>query len=183
MFQNLEKFHFEKCCSKRVGRQSARSRATSHPARHVIPAVPRLHAHAEASENPSVRGLRHRHYTPTANDARGGLRPVPRGLCMCWQANRHAPLAAGSTAHRHHRRAHPLAPVGHKATEQLPRHAPGPIKPSMLLFRTRLSNSATRRRLPLAPPAILLLHSRPLPTSDPRILSSTHSSFHMHGMA
>jgi hypothetical protein len=56
------------------------------------------------------------------------------------------PLAAGSAARRYRLRAHPLAPVGHEATEQLPRHAPGPIKPSSLLLflaRARAALPAT----------------------------------------
>jgi hypothetical protein len=104
LFGILEKFHFESGCLNRFG---ARARAPARrrtPAHHVDPAVPRARAHAEAPENPAVRGRRHHHCGPKAHDARKWPRPVPRGLPI---------LAGGQTAFHHWpptRRTSPLPP-------------------------------------------------------------------------
>jgi hypothetical protein len=149
---------------------SALPRTTSRRATPRRPAVPRLCAHAEAPERPPCR-------------TRAGL-----GRCHAATADspQHAPPSAIGRRLRRTSpppRANPLAPVGHTATEQPPRHTPGPIKPPLLLFLMRPSSFVTRRCPPLAPPTTLLLLSPPLPTNDPKLLPSTHSSFHVHGMA
>jgi hypothetical protein len=102
------------------------------------------------------------------------LRPVPRSH------DRLAPARAAFRRMSPPPRAHPLAPVGHAATEKPPRHAPGHIKPPFP-FPSRAR--ANRRRPPLAPPVSSPSCLSPWPTRSSKLFPSPHVSFQSRLMA
>jgi hypothetical protein len=115
-----------------VGRQSARSRVTSHPTRHVGSPYP------GCTRTPRRRSDR-RSEARAANTVRLSLCRMCGGLGRCHAATADSPPRTQPSAigrRPHHTspppRAHCVAPVGHDATEQLPRHAPSPINPPLL---------------------------------------------------
>jgi hypothetical protein len=95
------------------------------------------------------------------------LMTCTRGLGRCHAACAHSPTGEPPfpIGRRLHctsppPRAHAGAPVGNEGEAKPPLCATGPINP-LPLSLARPSNLATRRRLPLAPPVILLHRSRP----------------------
>jgi hypothetical protein len=158
-------------------------RTTSRRATPRRPAVPRLRAHTEAPERPPVRGPRRHHCALAPVTHAWRLRPVPRGhgrIAPAHGAFHHWPLAPPHVSTASRPSPSSCRPCCYQATASA---HPRAYKTPLLLFLTRPSSSATRRRPPLAPPTTLLLLSPPLPTNDPKLLPSTHSSFHAHGMA
>jgi hypothetical protein len=158
-------------------------RTASHRATPRRPAVPRLCAHAEAPERPPVRGPRHHHcvLVPVSHAYR--LRPVPRGhgrlaparAAFChWSsaplhvstASRLSPSSCRPYCYRATTSAHPRAYITPSA--------PFPHASEKLCHPPQSAiGAADDLAAPLAP----------LPTNDPKLLPSTHSSFHAHGMA
>jgi hypothetical protein len=92
-------------------RANPRTTSPARPPRRL--AVPGPRAHAKAPEDPTVWGPCRRHCAPTTNDAREGLRPVPRGLCA---------LASGRTAIRYW-------PPVHRTSPPPPRPCLSPCRP------------------------------------------------------
>jgi hypothetical protein len=89
------------------------------------------------------------------------------GLGRCHAASLHSPagerpstIGRRPAARRYRLRAHADAPVGHEARPKPPRRVVESINP-LFFPRARPSNTAVRRRPPLAPPVNSHLRSRP----------------------